>query len=348
MKILISNESQSAHYFIRLGLARAFNYCGHEVDIWDMNSKSLFDAIDEKQPDILFYPLHLVTDSLIRLCKERPDMKLVCKMPDWGNISDEIDRDKFPVLIASDKDVENCKRLLELDKPDVGYVHYLQNRIDEETHNHWVDLGVNMMSLLNAADVFSFTNGEYREEYASDICFIGGRWGYKGQVLDKWFIPLLDPKHDHNIKIFGNSDWGVPQYCGFAPESEMKHIMKSAKICINLHEPHSQEYGYDVIERPFKIASNKCFCISDWIDDLEEILPSTYLCDTPEGFHSAINEVINNREEFDNDVENNYEIVIADHTYFDRIHSVFSRLGFDSESAQVLAKFPQVKEELKL
>jgi hypothetical protein len=41
---------------------------------------------------------------------------------------------------------------------------------------------------------------------------------------------------------------------GFLPEGEEKNFYQSAKINLCLHEKHSQDYGFDVTEKFFKLA----------------------------------------------------------------------------------------------
>lgn len=352
MNILISNDSPFAHYYIRLGLARAFTSAGHNVIMWDINKKNVFDAFDEAQPDLFIGQTYNINDSLIKVLSERPMTKVIMKASDWGNISDEIDRKKYPVLIANDEEINNVRKLKDkAGKPDFVYVHYMQDRL-KDTHTHWINEGIRVESLMNAADVFDFTNGEKRPEYECDIAFVGGRWGYKSVTFDQWFIPLLSPNFDYKIKIFGNQPWGVPQYCGFLPNEELKHLFASAKICINLSEPHSQKFGYDVVERPFKLWANKSFVISDFVEDLHNIYPDGIYGDTPQHFHEVIDYWLTNdktdsitRQEI---IDKNYKTTMKNHTYFHRAASIFKNLNSQGEEVKMNTAFATTIEKLGL
>src|SRR3990172_6295093 len=224
MKVLISSDSPFAHYYIRMGIARAFTAMENEVIMWDIHKKPAFDAFHEFEPDLFIGQTYNLTRAVAKCIQARPDLKVIMKAPDWGPISDELDRTKYPVLIACPQEIEAiCKMRDRCGKPDFIYVHYMEERL-KETHQHWrTHVGIPVESMLNAADIFAYTNGECRPEYKSDITFVGGYWGYKAQTLDKYLIPLCHPNIKLTIKVFGNQPWSIPQYCGYIPEEDMKH-----------------------------------------------------------------------------------------------------------------------------
>lgn len=349
MKVMIANDSTFAHFYIRQGFARVFAAMGWQCVIWDINKKSVFDAFDEFNPDIFIGQTYNTNKAVIKCIDERPDMKVFMKASDWGTVSDSIDRDKYPVLIANEKEIDIMKELLDkTGRPTSLHIHYAPHRL-AETHNHWIDAGFTVTSLLNAADVFEFTNGESRPEYECDLGFVGGRWGYKSQVIDKWLIPMMHPMIDLNIKVFGNQSWGVPQYCGFIADDQVKHFFASCKICPNVHEPHSQVFGYDVIERPFKLLSNKCFVVSDYVADLHYLIPDGIAyAETPEEFMQIIKHFLDHPEEKQEIIDNGYNEVINKHTYFHRWAYYFDNVGLNHLGSEVREKYSEVKGKLEL
>lgn len=341
MRVLISIDNYFAHYYIRLGFGKALTACGHEVVLWDINKNSAFDAFDDNKPDIFIGQTFNITDALIKCIKEYKPITIM-KAGDYGVISDNIDRNKYPVLIASDNELRMTNKLRdETGKPDLLYVHYMDERL-KDTHGHWIEDGYKMHSMCLAADVYSFTGGEHKDVFASDISFIGGRWGYKARTIDKWILPLT--KKNWNVKIFGNQSWGIPEFCGFAPSGMEKDIFSSAKVCPNVHEPHSQDFGYDVIERPFKLLANKCIVVSDYVEDLPKMLPHVICCKNPEEYSEKIEEVIVNPEKFNDIKEAGYEHVINNHTYFHRMAKTFDAVGLDGQ--EILDKYEEIKEKL--
>lgn len=344
MKIMIANDTGLAHYYIRMGLLKAFTAVGHDAVMWDINTKSTHDAFNEFEPDIFIGQTYNIDRALIKCLAARPHVKTIMKGSDWGVISDTIDRGKFPVLIANEEEIDNVKALREVGGLDYIYVHYLQRDVDK-THSHWMDI-VPAKSMLSAADVFEFTGGESKPEFECDLGFLGGRWGYKAQTLDKWLIPLLGK--DLNVKIFGNQPWGVPEYCGFLPNEVVRDFLASAKICPNISEPHSQEYGYDIVERPYKLAANKCFVISDLVVGLKEVYPDMPMCSTPETFKDQIYYYLNNEEHRNHIVEQNYKTTIDNHTYFHRVAEIFRNLDMPYDETECMAMYEQIKGKLSL
>lgn len=349
MKILISNDGPHAHFYIRTGFGRALTYAGHQVVMWEIDKKPAFDAFDELEPDLFIGQTYNLSDAVMKCLIERPHMRVIMKGSDWGTISDTIDREKYPVLIANDREISQVADLMKLGGgPDLLYVHYMKDRLGE-THNHWSSMGAKVSSLMNAADVFMFTNGKPKEEYRCNIGFMGGRWGYKSQTIDRFLLPILNPQSKLNIKIFGNNDWGVPQYCGYIPEEEAAHFLASCDICPNFSEPHSHKYGYDVVERPFKLLSNKCFVISDRVLDLVKLFPDSIVyASDPDQFSHKVQWALDHPDDRREIAELGYEQVIGEHTYFHRMRDIFNDLELYGEANNMMSAFEKCKGELKL
>lgn len=339
MKILISSDSPHAHYFERLGLARAFSTLSHDVLMWDIRNKPAHDMFNEFEPDIFIGQTYNVDRALFKCIASRPALRVVMKAGDWGYISNtwsQETKSQYPILFASEKEKQTILRMKdECGKPDFLFIHYHPDWINQ-THNKWTEAGIPVISLMNAADVFDYTGGRFVDDYSSDIAFVGGYWPYKARTLDKYILPLCNPKLDLKIRIFGNQGWNIPQYCGFAPESEVKHIFRSAAICPNVSEPHSQVFGFDIIERPFKLLSNKCFVISDYVEGLDKILgDGLVLAKTPQEFIAKIFYYLENPHEKMEIVERGYKKVIDSHTYFDRAATIMDNLGYSFDAQMI-------------
>lgn len=341
MKILISNEGFTAHYYERLGLARALNSAGHDVAIWDCVNKPAIDIFEEYEPDIFIGQTYNLNRPLATAIKERPHLKVAMKASDWSSFTDSLSKMDYPILDAKSTEVNAVLELnREIGQPAFLFIHYHPETI-ATTHEYWLQSGLNVYSNMNAADVFNFTNGKVMDEFTCDIAFCGGYWGYKSKILDKWMLPLCEK--DYKIKIYGNQPWPVYQYCGFLQDEYVKHALASATICPNLHEPHSQAFGYDIVERPFKLLSNKCFVISDYVAGLEQLIPEGIVyARSPEEFLSLIEFYLNHPDERWYYIENGFNEVIKNHTYFDRAADLFTHFGYD-EFALGMKK---VKEEV--
>ena len=178
MKILIANDGPTAFYYIRLGLARAFSAAGHQTVLWDIQQKPPNDAFDEFEPDIFLGQTYNMNRSTINAIKERPHMKVIMKAGDWGPLADDIAKEDYGVLMASEPEKQMIIDLYEeTGKPD--YVHiYYHPRFLPSTHGGWNDAGIDVHSHMLAADVFDYCNGRRMEQFESDITFIGGYWPY--------------------------------------------------------------------------------------------------------------------------------------------------------------------------
>ena len=349
MRVMISSDGSTAHFFIRKGWASAFSYAGHETILWDIKTKNAFDAFDEFEPDLFIGQTYNIDESLIKCISARPEMKVIMKAPDWGDIQKDIDPEKYNVLFVSDKDkhyVEALKR--QTGKPDFVFAHYTQKCI-ERTHNGWENLGVRSVGLLNAADIFDYTNGREIPHLRSDMSFVGGYWGYKSKSFNRYFMPFLYPVDKYNVKIFGNQPWPSTQYLGFVSDGVVKDVMASATICPNISEPHAQDFGIDINERTFKILSNRCFCISDYVSSLaEEVYTNNEVpfAKTPEEFFDLVNHFLNNPRERLEYIERGYETVINKHTYFHRVMQICGELSLEKEKTdckQALVKFMETR-----
>ena len=119
---------------------------------------------------------------------------------------------------------------------------------------------------------------------------------------------------------------------------QAKHVFRSAKICPNISEPHSQDFGYDIIERPFKILMSGGFCISDYVESMaqdvftnEEII----FAKTPEEFETLVKYYVNHPEEREPYIQRGYHCILENHTYFHRIRSLFDKLDLNNEAKVV-------------
>jgi len=349
MKILIANDGQTAHYHIRLGLARAFGACGHDTIFWDINKKPANDAFDESEPDILMFQTYNVNRIIKQAIKERPHLKVAMKASDWSNFSNSIDKEKYPILCSSKKEQETIIDLLEeTGKPDYLYVHHHPLWI-EQTHENWIKAGFKVYDQLNAADIFEYSTGTVRPEFVSDITFVGGYWPYKAKTFDKYLIPICK-LNEHRIKIFGNSVWPVHQYCGSLDNSLVKDALRSAKICPSLHEPHGQDFGYDINERPFKLLSNKCFVVSDYVEGLVQIFNQDEMvfCRNPSDFKDSIYHFIKYPDERLPYIIRGFKKVINEHTYFHRVIDIFNRLNLPEQADKAIETYDTLKEKIRI
>lgn len=356
MKILISNDGPTAHYYIRLGIAQALQYAGHEVVIWDLKKKSAFSMFDDFEPDLFITQTYNVDRAIYKNIVKRPNMFVIMKGSDYSDFSYKIESKGYPILTAKNKEIELIQSLKEdCGKPNLIFCHYPQEYLDI-THKKWSEAGFNVKSLENASNIFQYVKGQDKAEFASDCVFVGGYWPYKGLTLDPYLMPICDS--DLKFRIFGNQKWNTHNYCGFLPQEHERHVLKSAKICLNVHEKHSQDFGYDIIERPYKLMSNKCFMISDYVEGLYKKFEhmqydrDLIFAKTPEKFKELIeywlDETKEKQELKEFIVYQNFVDTIAKNTYFDRMSDIFLNLGLVKQSKEMMSSKNKLLQEANI
>ena len=347
MKILIANDGPTAFYYIRTGLARAFHASGHEVLLWDIHKKPAFDMFDEFEPDIFLGQTYNTLSPLVKVIKERPHMKVIMKGCDWGPKIDKIPLDDFGILTSSKTTQHTILDLYEeTGKPDYLHIYYHPDYIGE-THGHWINKGIPVHSHMLGADVFDYTNGKRMERFVSDMTFIGGYWPYKAQNIDSFLLPLCH-SNKYNIKIFGNAHWPVVQYCGHIPTEMAKHALASATICPQLHEPHSTYYGFDMSERTFKLLSNKCFVVSDYVEGLHKLFgDDLVMAKTADEFKKLIDHYLANPEERNGYILKGYQKVMSEHTYFHRVRDIFNNLNLPQYAKKTMETYDNIRKQIE-
>ena len=317
----------SANYYITMGWISALREMGHDTQIWDSGIPA-FDAFDISEPDVFVGTTYDLDRSTVKCILERPSMKVVLKSNNWGPIDEKIDLDKFPIGTSTEDERKNVLELIEKAGNRVVLFNWYHPNRMEETMGFWGDAGVPTIGLQPAADTLKYKEDCPKEELKCDLGFVGGYWGYKGQNITKYLIPLCEPVGKYNIKIFGGSKWSVPQYMGYISEKTENSLFSSAKICPNISEPHANEFGFEVNERVFKVSACKAFCISDSIDSLTEDIFGDAMptASCGESFRDLVDYYLKHPDERRQKAEKCYNIVIDGHTYFHRMESLLRKL----------------------
>ena len=189
---------------------------------------------------------------------------------------------------------------------------------------------------MMCADTTVYGLGQYREELACDLGFVGGYWPYKGIIIDQYLMPLLHPVGKYNVKIFGNQPWPASQYCGLIQDHLVKDLFASAKICPNLSEPHAHRFGFDVNERIFKVLFAGGFCITDNVAGYRMFGDGVVIANSPQDFKEKVDYYLKNPIEAAEIKEKGYWIIKENHTNYHRAAQIMSLLGYESEAQKIL------------
>lgn len=337
LKILIANDGYHAHYFERLGWLNAFNSIPCiNAHMYNCKTEKAFDIFTQFEPDIFIGQLYNLDSATTKCILERPYLKVALRAGDWGNYQNTIDISKHPtMLFTSQNDINKLQILLQQSgQPEFIFNHYDQQDI-EKTHNYFSEkLKIKLVGLPMAADIFMYGGGQYDPQFACDISFIGAWWDNKAKNIDKCLRPLCYPVGKYNIKVFAWHPWpNLPQYCGNLNQSYAKHVFASSKICPNISEPHSTEFGIDMNERSFKILCAGGFCIYDDVAAARRIYNDDeviFYKDEYE-FKKIIDYYLSHPEEAKIIAHNGQKKVFDQHTYFDRINTILQGFGINME-----------------
>lgn len=324
--------------YVRSGWGKVFVACGHQFTFWQPELKPAFDAFGETEPDLFIGTTYDLDRAQIKNITSRPNMKVILFASAWGPYLKDVDLKQYPLVVAGEQEKRTIEKLkMETGKPDFVFIH-AHDRWFEGTMSGWRDIGVEPVGILNAADTFDYLGGRFRKELASHVAFVGGYWPYKARNLDRYILPLCQPSSGLNVKLFGNSQWPVPQYLGLIEDRCVRDLFASALVCPNVSEPHSTDLGWDVIERPFKVLSSGGFCVSDYVEEARDIFPADQLpmAVTPIEFQQLVRHYVENPDERRSYIEAGRRNVLLNHTYWDRVAQMFGGLGMETELSKVL------------
>jgi len=334
MKILIK-YAPMAHHPMRMNWFRCLSYSGHEVKFWHEDKEPIYDAMDRFEPDLFVGETYTTTASVCKAIAERPNMKVMMIGSDWGEQSKKMDLEKFKVLVANEQEVRLIEQLKKATgKPDVIFCHYHQNSM-EQTHTYWRDrLGIDIFGLMSSADIFHYWPAQRRPFLECDIAFVGGAWGYKSQNIDYFLTPLFNDIGTYRSKVFGNQPHSVASYLGFLPEGLEKDLYLSAKVCVNTSEPHSLEFGTDIIERPWKVLMRGFLLEGGYVRSLHEDIfvgGEIPYAKTREEYREKVDFWIGaSPEEREERILPARKRLFREHTCFDRWCAVFDQLGLQT------------------
>lgn len=363
MRILFQHDgfAGNGNFNPRLGLINVFRALGHTVIDWDfkaINPFDMFTLAEKDDPlDLFIGQTYNANRAVCKNIEARPNLRVLMQCSTWGSILKEINLEEYPILVPTEDEKRLISSLASVHPGIVVYQNYAEDRV-ADCLGGWNETGVRPVSNLNAADYFIYNRGVPRKEFQCDVAYIGGRWPYKGNNIDKVILPLLNERtapliNDRKIQchIYGNQGFqGIAQYRGFAKDEDMKDIFASAVCCPNVSEPHSNRWGFDVVERPFKVALAGGFCILDNVRSLIDSYIVDGGCILPvynsyKDLYDMIECAIEHPEIREAGIKNAYEHTLRNHTYFNRVMDLFDHLNMTKESDQCFDLHQQIVEK---
>ena len=167
--------------------------------------------------------------------------------------------------------------------------------------------------IIETAANFAYTNMGTDPKYKTDLFY------YSQNTTPEILKYLLDIEPKYQLKIIGPHRLPLPSYLGVGDSDDIVKFMRSCKIALAFDS--SVLYTY---------AANKVFCVTNQNTDL--FLPISDL------EKIAKYDV----EQIDKIVDKAYNYVIAHHTYFHRVHNIFTRLGYLEQAEKCLTTLKQI------
>jgi hypothetical protein len=327
MRVALTIPTAGAGKWAWYGWANAFEFFG-----WEVNNLNLFHNTEvHEDVDLVICTTSQPRDDIIRWRKNNPSKRLALNVLAWTD-------EALPCIHnagvqATHGNFEYASAL----NPDIVFAQYSPKWRDRLL-DKWTQNGFRLGSMEMAADavVYPYLTDEPNREV--DVFYSGGRWPYKAQNIDNFLLPVF--QKFPNSKVVGR---GWPFATTDMDEKEVGYNFRHAKVCPNIHEPHSTLGGYDVVERVFKVLYCGGLCISDYVLELESgfgLTDAVHLFESPspQSYLKAINEAIRDNKAFDCVREQGQKYVALNHTYFNRVANLLLDMQMMEEYEKALEK----------
>lgn len=340
LKVLCLYTPAGPHY-VRTGWGRVFEACGHTFRFWRPEAKSAFDAFSEFEPDIALLTTYDFDRALYKCVAARPQLKVGLFASAWGDFADTVDREKYPIVAATQPEKALLERLKgETGRPDFVFLH-VSDKYLEGVLGGWRSIGIKPLGVLNGFDWFAYGQGRSNPALSCDVGFCGSRWPYKSINLDRFLLPLCHESEALDVKIFGQSGWdGVAQWLGTINDQEQADLFVSAKLCPNVSEPHSTDLGSDIVERVFKVPGAGGCLVSDYVPEIDHVFGEGVVpmgrC--PKEFKHLIRHLLDKPSERADIITRTRRLVEEKHSYFERVAQLLQGFSLEKEAERVQHK----------
>lgn len=331
-KVLIET-APSAPKFVREAWAKVFSSIGWTVYLWYPDAEPINDVeVKFPKPDLFICNTYSVDNAIIKYIRRNEGAKIAMFGSNWGPLTDDIDRAKYPITIAREDEKKNVAAIA--DRVGLIFIHSSDEFI-ETCMGYWRKLGINVAGIMNAADLYLYQHSKdkVQEKYIADVSLVSGYWPYKAINLNQYIVRLCNQEwRNLNIKIYGNG-WNLPQYLGRIDDGEDAKVFASTTISPTISEPHSVDFknGYDITERTFKTPIAGSFTISDDVG-LKTIFGNGIIPEYSNygEFKDLIFYYLKNETERNELLKKQQEAILEKHTYFDRISKMLGLLNISN------------------
>lgn len=156
------------------------------------------------------------------------------------------------------------------------------------------------------------------EDYAFDVCYIGG-WADNGfNEKRKIILDYLSVFKQTNLR------------CGFAINRGVSHeqeniMLSTSKVAINIHDAYQHALGLDTNERTFKSLGLCGILVSDNVECLKGLFPNVPLATNPKEMLKITKEICEQPNSLLLEAKaKNRENILSKHTYIERVETMLS------------------------
>ncbi len=336
--------------YIESGYIKGFEKNSCRIKVWDEYTPEILRSIlEEFKPGLFVGYLRTTSDyknypwikndcfAVLNEYRKKTGMKVALHThPDVHKLTRFLELE-----FSADNDLSNAqsfygqesppnndeKKLVEENFIDL-ILHYFSKEVTTTCFDYWINAGIPVLEEPLAADDSVYTKKMSLVKNI-DISYIGGWWPFKGQQLDKFFMPMKK-EFGGKFKIYGR-DWPhLAEQEGHVTDKRFNQITHRSKIAIQIHEPSQvQEKRIHVNERIFKLLAMNAFAVCDNNPCLYEYFDEDELvvCSTPEEMVDKCKFYLKNSGLRKEVSLKGYKAVMERHTYTVRAKTLLSFLG---------------------
>lgn len=313
MRILICHRPGGAFGFITDGWINALRDRGHTVQRYDNDIRLWNDF----KPDV-----YIGCSGHKQNIPAKRSAKIAIHVNPYGPVNIE----------GINESKENIKWVMD-QKADVVFGYGTKE--DEIFWSYWTDRhAIPWIPMPTAGDKTIFLPApEHKKIY--DFIYLGGRWPYKAQTIDKFLLPVL--KSSKSYRLHGWGDWPAGISQGLLSDDMANEFLGSGKIGPCISEAHTQRYGIDIPERAFKLALCNTLIVHDPVIQIKSMIPSSVVASSAENYIQMCEYYSKEDEKRKELVNKQREEVLKNHTYHNRMSALLHGLGFEAAAKEMLA-----------
>lgn len=315
MKILIPHRPGGAFGYITDGWLNALRDRGHQVRRYDGEISSW----EEFDPD-----LYIGCSGHRQPIPSRRRAKVAIHVNPYGPV--DVD--------GINESPENISWTV-AQKPDAVFGYGFHS--DRVMWSYWTKKhNIPWAPLPTAADrVIYHDKGLERD---LDVVYLGGRWPYKAITIDSFLLPVLR-ESSIKYKLHGWGEWPSGFCDGGISEDQVVAFLNRGKVGPCISERHTQRYGIDVPERAWKLALCGVLVVHDPVPTLRSHFRSALIARDANEYKDLV--IKYSRDENSTErlriIADQKAEVLANHTYHNRMATLFTTLNFHNEAAHMTA-----------